>query len=206
MLFGFIFLVFFNAANHVILPFGRRGVVFIRYLVQNVVKVIDRVDNLPNVRFLQSRDGRISKSVDFEPCADWPTSEWGPDGVARGHGTLRVDPFIEGGTYTVTVGLVDPVTGARAGQPLSIGQVEVQTVEGKVVSDEITLPVSDVPPGVYRVAIGVYDPETGARLPVTASTPSATSTPSTTATLSTSTAGTGTADDQYLLVERLVLP
>jgi hypothetical protein len=233
---------------------------------------------------LVSPSGPVAQSVDFEPCAGWPTSRWGPDGVARGSGTLRVDPFIEGGTYTVTVGLVDPTTGDRAGQLLSVGQVEVQTVErvferpevqvpveaffggnqadgrdqllrllgydlraaprpagsqlgvtlhwqavqrmevafkffvhlldletgelvaqadvmprdwtypttwwekGEVVSDEITLSVSDVPSGVYRVVIGVYDPETGVRLPITDAT------------------GTGRADDQYLLVERLVLP
>ena len=38
--------------------------------------------------------------------------------------------------------------------------------EGEVVSDPITLPVSDLPKGNYTVAVGVYDPETGDRLPV----------------------------------------
>jgi hypothetical protein len=42
---------------------------------------------------------------------------------------LQVDPFAEGGVYTVTVGLLDPVTGVKAGEPLVVGQVEVQTVE-----------------------------------------------------------------------------
>jgi hypothetical protein len=237
---------------------------------------------------LVSRSGSDVQWVDFEPCAGWSTSEWGTDGVARGHGALRADPFIEGGTYTVTVALVDPATGTRAGQLLSVGRVEVQAAErvferpevqvpveaffgdrlrllgydlraalrpeargldvtlhwqavqrmevafkffvhlldletgelvaqadvmphdwtypthwwekGEFVSDKITLSVSDVPPGVYRVVIGVYDPETGVRLPITASTLSAASTPSTDA------AGTGRAEDQYLLVERLVLP
>jgi hypothetical protein len=233
---------------------------------------------------LVSRSGSDVQWVDFEPCVGWSTSEWGTDGVARGHGALRADPFIEGGTYTVTVALVDPATGARAGQPLTVGRVEVQAAErvferpevqvpveaffggnhsdghvlrllgyalrptgpqldvtlhwqamqrmevafkffvhlldletgelvaqadvmphdwrypthwwekGEFVSDEITLSVSDVPPGVYRVVIGVYDPETGVRLPITAST------------LSADAAGTGRAEDQYLLVERLVLP
>jgi len=225
---------------------------------------------------LVSRSGSDVQWVDFEPCMGWSTSEWGTDGVARGHGALRADPFIEGGTYTVTVELVDPATGARAGQLLSVGQVEVQALrrvferpevevpveaffgdglrllgydlrpalwpeargldvtlhwqamqrmevafkffahlldletgelvaqadvmphdwtypthwweKGEFVSDEITLSVSDVPAGVYRVVIGVYDPETGARLPITDA------------------AGTGRAEDQYLLVERLALP
>ena len=209
--------------------------------------------------------------VDFEPCGGWATSEWGGDAIARGRGLLHVDPFVEGGTYTVTVALVDPNTGRRVGEPVSIGQVEVQTVqreferpevevpagvffgdslrllgydikqsadelditlhwqalrrmdvaykffvhvfdpktgelvaqvdfmprgwaypthwweEGEFVSDKITLAVSDMPPGKYPVAIGAYDPDTGVRLPVTGA------------------AGAGSAEDQYLLPERLVL-
>jgi hypothetical protein len=42
---------------------------------------------------------------------------------------LRVDPFIEGGTYTVAVGLLDPASDVRPGRPIAIGQVEVQAVE-----------------------------------------------------------------------------
>jgi len=38
--------------------------------------------------------------------------------------------------------------------------------EGEVVSDEIGLDLSDVPPGRYRLAVGVYDPQTGERLAV----------------------------------------
>jgi hypothetical protein len=221
---------------------------------------------------LVSPSGSEAQWVDFEPCAGWPTSEWGADAVARGYGALRVDPFVEGGTYTVTVGLADPAMGARAGQPTPIGRVEVQAGErvferpeiavpvevffgdglrllgydlqqeagvldvtlhwqavqrmdvaykffvhlldletgelvaqvdvmprgwtypttwwenDEVVSDEITLAVSDVPPGTYRVVIGVYDPDSGARLPVTEA------------------ADADKAKDHYVLLERLVLP
>jgi len=216
--------------------------------------------------------GLESQWVDFEPCEGWATSEWGADAVARGRGLLHVDPFVEGGTYTVTLALVDPDTNAPAGDPLSIGQVEVQTVQrefkrpevevpaeasfgdklrllgydmeqstgelditlhwqalrrmevaykffvhlldvetgepvaqvdfmprdwtypthwweqDEFVSDEITLAISDVPPGRYPVAIGVYNPDTGARLPVTEA------------------AGVGAAENHYVLLKRLVLP
>jgi hypothetical protein len=195
--------------------------------------------------------GTEVEQVDFEPCEGWPTSAWGADAIARGFGALRVDPFIEGGTYTVTVGLIDPTTGARAGTPLDVGQVEIQAAErvfeqpvvefpveavfgdslellgydwqqdsqairlvlhwqarrripisykffahildhetgelvaqadvmprnwtypttwweeGEVVSDEIALAVSNVPPGQYRLIVGAYDPETGTRLTIT---------------------------------------
>jgi hypothetical protein len=43
--------------------------------------------------------------------------------------------------------------------------------EGEVVSDEISLPLQDVPPGTYRVGVGVYHPDTGDRLPVTTAEP-----------------------------------
>jgi hypothetical protein len=59
---------------------------------------------------------------------------------------------------------------------------------GEVVSDEIRLGLSKVPPGAYDVAIGVYDPETGVRLHVTGDVDG------------------GEPDDQYLLPERLDLP
>jgi hypothetical protein len=89
---------------------------------------------------LLSPSGSEAQWVDFEPCVGWPTSEWGGDGVARGYGTLRLDPFIEGGTYTVTVGLVDPDTGTRMGQPLGIGQVEIQAVERVFEGPEVEVP------------------------------------------------------------------
>lgn len=36
---------------------------------------------------------------------------------------------------------------------------------GEVVSDEIAVPLGDVPPGTYRLAVGVYNQDTGVRLP-----------------------------------------
>ena len=60
--------------------------------------------------------------------------------MARGRGALHVDPFIEGGTYTVTVELVDPNTNVPAGDPLRIGQVEVQTVQREFERPEVEVP------------------------------------------------------------------
>lgn len=90
---------------------------------------------------LVSPSGAAVQRVDFEPCAGWPASQWGADSVARGHGSLRVDPFIEGGTYTVTVRLVDPATGALAGQPLSVGHVEVQAIERVFERPAVEVPI-----------------------------------------------------------------
>jgi hypothetical protein len=83
---------------------------------------------------LVSPAGKEVQWVDFEPCAGcthprWPTSEWRANEVARGSGALHLNLLDEGATYTVTVGLVDPVTGARAGQPFQVGRVEVQAAD-----------------------------------------------------------------------------
>jgi hypothetical protein len=37
---------------------------------------------------------------------------------------------------------------------------------GEVVSDDLHLPLNEVPAGTYRLVVGVYDPDTGDRLPV----------------------------------------
>jgi hypothetical protein len=195
--------------------------------------------------------GQEAQRAGFEPYPDWPTSDWGRDAVARGRGTLQVDPFIPRGIYTVTLGLVDPATGVEASEPIQLGQVEVQAVErvfempeveveseavfgealrllgydlhladdqaqvrlhwqalrrmdvpykfflhlvdpasgrlvaqadvmphnwtypttwwevGEVVSDEIVLPLTDVPAGTYCLQTGVYHPDSGERLPLT---------------------------------------
>jgi len=78
---------------------------------------------------LVSPAGEEVQWMDFEPCAGWPASQWGANGVARGSGALHLNLPDEGGTYTVTVQLVDPVTGARAGQPFPVGRVEVQAAD-----------------------------------------------------------------------------
>jgi hypothetical protein len=42
---------------------------------------------------------------------------------------LQVEPFIEGGVYTVTLLLLDPESADTAGEAVVLGQVEVQAVE-----------------------------------------------------------------------------
>jgi hypothetical protein len=78
---------------------------------------------------LVSSDGEQVQQTTFEPCIDWPTSQWGQDAIARGYGALQVDPYIRQGTYTVTVSLVGPGTGARTNKSMAIGHVDVQAIE-----------------------------------------------------------------------------
>jgi 4-amino-4-deoxy-L-arabinose transferase-like glycosyltransferase len=74
---------------------------------------------------LVAHSGAEVLRVSFEPCADWPTSQWGENAVARGRGTVEIDPALESGTFTVTLALVDGQTGTPAGASLAIGQVEL---------------------------------------------------------------------------------
>jgi len=73
--------------------------------------------------------GQEVQTEDAKPFPGWPTSEWGQSAVARGHWTLQADPHIPDGAYTVTLSLIDSMTGERAGEPLQLGQVSVQATE-----------------------------------------------------------------------------
>lgn len=74
-------------------------------------------------------EGEEAQAILFEPCAGWSTSEWGGGAVARGRATLQIDPFVPGGKYAVTVGLLDPVTGLWAEGGAVLGELEVQAIE-----------------------------------------------------------------------------
>jgi hypothetical protein len=87
----------------------------------------------------------------FEPCPGWPTLEWGRDAVARGWGGLQLDPFVDGGTYQVVVGLLDPTTGVRVGESLTVGWVEVQAVERLFDAPEVTVESEAVFGAVLRL-------------------------------------------------------
>ncbi len=73
--------------------------------------------------------GQEAQGEDFELFPDWPTSQWGPSAVVRGQWTLQVDPYIPGGTYSMTLGLVDSVTGERSDESIALGRLNVQAIE-----------------------------------------------------------------------------
>jgi hypothetical protein len=198
---------------------------------------------------LVDSQGQEVQYEDFEPFPDWPTSAWGQSAAVRSHLMLSVDPYILGGTYSMSLSLVDLATGERLGESIDLGQLDVQAMErmfevpkvetkseavfgdalrllgydlhqdsgqlritlhwqalrrmdeaykffvhvvdpaseqlvaqadvmprdwtyptswwetGEVVSDEIVLPLTDVPAGAYRLYVGVYSDD-GGRLPV----------------------------------------
>jgi hypothetical protein len=70
--------------------------------------------------------------------------------------------------YKVFVHLFDPATGMVVAQydaaPRGWSYPTTWWEEGEVVSDEVSLSLSDVPDGRYRLGIGLYVPDTGERL------------------------------------------
>jgi hypothetical protein len=72
---------------------------------------------------LLSPSGEVRETVEVEPCAGWPTSEWPSDGVARGRAVVEAPWLFANGPYAVTVQLVDSLTGALASEAVLLGQV-----------------------------------------------------------------------------------
>ena len=75
--------------------------------------------------------------------------------------------------YKSFVHLFDPSSGQIVAQldsmPRGYTYPTSRWVRGEVVTEILTLDLSDVPPGTYRIALGWYDPATGDRLPALSS-------------------------------------
>jgi hypothetical protein len=87
----------------------------------------------------------------FEPCEGWSTSRWGSNSLARGEGSLEVDPYLRRGNYQVKLGLVEPVSGKEAGEPMQIGQLELQAIERVFDTPEVATSTDVTFGGVLRL-------------------------------------------------------
>jgi len=77
---------------------------------------------------LHKESGEVVRSdCETLPLA-WPTSNWGVDEIVRGDTTLQPDPFVDPGTYYLTLYLVDANSGAQVGQTLRLGSVEIEAL------------------------------------------------------------------------------
>jgi len=71
--------------------------------------------------------GSVAQSL-CEPLSPaWPTSRWDANEVVRGAYTLQANPFLESGTYTLTLTLADSSTGMAMGRPATLGPLHVAT-------------------------------------------------------------------------------
>jgi hypothetical protein len=73
-------------------------------------------------------DNEIAQSH-CEPLAPtWPTSQWQANEIVRASYTFQTGPFLETGTYTVTMTLVDSVSGVIAGRPAAVGALHFEAI------------------------------------------------------------------------------
>jgi hypothetical protein len=77
---------------------------------------------------LVSPQGKAAQSICQPLCPTWPTSRWEANEVVRGSYTLPVDPFLQTGTYTLTLTLADGAAGRETGHPLVVGALHVKAL------------------------------------------------------------------------------
>ncbi len=58
----------------------------------------------------------------------WPTSNWDVDEIVRGDTILQPGPFVDPGTYSLALSLVDADSGDKVGQTLNLGSVEIEAL------------------------------------------------------------------------------
>ncbi len=76
---------------------------------------------------LTSMAGQVAQS-NCEPLSPtWPTSQWDADEVVRGAYAFQVNPFLEAGTYTLTLTLADGY-GRAVGNPAPLGSLQVKAL------------------------------------------------------------------------------
>jgi hypothetical protein len=71
--------------------------------------------------------GEVAQSRCEPLSPTWPTSQWGADEVVRSAYALQVDPFLEAGTYTLTLTLADGY-GRAVGNPALLGSLRVEAL------------------------------------------------------------------------------
>ena len=72
--------------------------------------------------------GQVAQSDCQVLLPAWPTSHWEVHEVARGDYELWVNPSVVGGSYTLTLSLVEHATSTQAGQAVGLGVVRVKAL------------------------------------------------------------------------------
>ena len=71
-----------------------------------------------------------SEQTDCWPLdAQWPVSEWEANEVVRGEYSLHVSPFLEGGEYTLTLGLVSEACAVGEAASVDLGKYEIVALD-----------------------------------------------------------------------------
>jgi hypothetical protein len=78
---------------------------------------------------LVDEDGHIGQVQYSELSPSQPVEEWAADAIVRTECSFHVDPWLEGGTYAVTVGLIREGDGQPVGQSVEVGEVVMRAPE-----------------------------------------------------------------------------
>ncbi len=92
---------------------------------------------------LTSIAGEVAQSRCETLSPTWPTSRWDADEVVRSAYALQVNPFLEAGTYTLTLTLADGY-GRAVGNPASLGSLRVEALPRVFVTPQPTHPLQVV--------------------------------------------------------------
>jgi hypothetical protein len=77
---------------------------------------------------LVNPQGQVAQSVCQPLCPTWPTSRWEANEVVRSSYALPVNPFLQAGTYTLTLTLADGTASAEMAAPAVLGTLEVKAL------------------------------------------------------------------------------
>ena len=69
MLSGFAFFIVVNKVDHVILPLGRRRMIFVGYFIKEVIHIVHCIDDFFDIGFLQGGNIGAGQCMDLESFA-----------------------------------------------------------------------------------------------------------------------------------------
>jgi hypothetical protein len=89
---------------------------------------------------LTSVAGQVAQSRCEPLSPTWPTSRWDADEVVRSAYALQVNPFLDAGTYTLTLTLADGY-GRAVGNPAPLGSLQVEALPRVFVAPQPSHPL-----------------------------------------------------------------
>ncbi|MDX1415705.1 MAG: hypothetical protein R3293_16025 [Candidatus Promineifilaceae bacterium] len=75
--------------------------------------------------YLKDDQGSVVSTTCAQPVAGWPTSEWGPNGVARGRYLIPIDENLPPGPYSIDMALAESGAQEHVGEVIVVGDITI---------------------------------------------------------------------------------